>query len=144
MSSLEASQFADLAVAGAGILGVVLGVILVNYNINRKYLLFSSAFGTVLSFGVLGIYDIIVGSTHSAVVPTICLVAFLTIFNMGYGPLCYCMMAELFPDEIQHKAMSIVMVSVNQLYSFQMKYSFSYFFKLYYLFKMFLKRSIKY
>ena len=116
MSSLEASQFADLAVAGAGILGVVLGVILVNYNINRKYLLFSSAFGTVLSFGVLGIYDIIVGSTHSAVVPTICLVAFLTIFNMGYGPLCYCMMAELFPDEIQHKAMSIVMVSVIQLY----------------------------
>ena len=114
-STFDSSQYADLAVAGAGIFGVILGVVLVKCNVNRKYLLFSSAFGTVLSFGLLGIYDIIVGSTHSAVVPTICLVAFLTIFNMGYGPLCYCMMAELFPDEIQHKAMSIVMVSVNQL-----------------------------
>ena len=112
-SSLDPSQFADLAVAGAGILGVILGVILIKCKINRKFLLFSSAFGTVFSFGALGIYDLIVGSTHCSVVPTICLVAFLTIFNMGYGPLCYCMMAELFPDEIQHKAMSIVMVSVT-------------------------------
>ena len=96
--------------AGAGILGVVLGVLLVNCNINRKYLLFTSALGTVLSFGALGIYQIVT-SSNSTVVPTICLVAFLTIFNMGYGPLCYCMMAELFPDEIQHKAMSIVMVN---------------------------------
>ena len=110
MSSLDPSQFADLAVAGAGILGVIIGVVLVNCNVNRKYLLFSSAFGTVLCFAALGIYQI-VGSSDSTVVPTICLVAFLTIFNMGYGPLCYCMMAELFPDEIQHKAMSIVMVN---------------------------------
>ena len=127
--------------AGAGILGVILGVILIKCKINRKFLLFSSAFGTVFSFGALGIYDLIVGSTHCSVVPTICLVAFLTIFNMGYGPLCYCMMAELFPDDIQHKAMSIVMVSFNQLYYFQMKYSFSYFFKLYYLFKMVLLKK---
>ena len=57
-----------------------------------------------------GIYNI-VGSSDSTVVPTICLVAFLLIFNMGYGPLCYPMMAELFPDEIKHKAMSILMVN---------------------------------
>ena len=110
MSSLEASQFADLAVAGAGILGVILGVVLVNCNINRKYLLYSSTFGTVLSFGVLGIYDLLVAS-NSTVVPTICLVAFLAFFNMGYGPITNCMMAELFPEEIQQKAISIVMVN---------------------------------
>ena len=96
--------------AGAGIFGVILGVILVNCNVNRKYLLYSSAFGTVLSFGVLGIYDLLVAS-NSTVVPTICLVAFLAFFNMGYGPITNCMMAELFPEKIQHKAMSIVMVN---------------------------------
>ena len=109
MSSLNPEQFADLAVAGAGILGVIVGVVFVNCNVNRKYLLFSSAFGTVLSFGALSIYQII-GSSNSTVVPTICLVAFLTIFNMGYGPLCYCMMVELFPEESKHKCMSVVMV----------------------------------
>ena len=109
MSSLNLEQFADLAVAGAGILGVLVGVVFVNCNVNRKYLLFSSAFGTVLSFGALSIYQII-GSSNSTVVPTICLVAFLTIFNMGYGPLCYCMMVELFPEESKHKCMSVVMV----------------------------------
>ena len=109
MSSLDPAQFADLAVAAAGILGVIIGVILVNCNINRKYLLFSSAFGTVLSFAALGLYQTF-GSSNSTVVPTICLTAFLTIFNMGYGPLCYCMMAELFPEESKHKFMSILMV----------------------------------
>ena len=79
MSSLDPAQFADLAVAAAGIFGVIIGVILVNCNINRKYLLYSSAFGTVLSFGVLGIYDLLVAS-NSTVVPTICLVAFLAFF----------------------------------------------------------------
>ena len=109
MSSLDPAQFADLAVAAAGILGVIIGVILVNCNINRKYLLFSSAFGTVLSFAALGLYQTF-GSSNSTVVPTICLTAFLTIFNMGYGPLCYCMMAELFPEESKHIFMSILMV----------------------------------
>ena len=108
---MDSSQYADLAVAGAGIFGVILGVVLAKFNVNRKYLLFSSAFGTVLSFATLGIYDLI-KSSDSVVIPTVCLVTFITIFNMGFGPLCYCMMAELFPDEIQHKAMSIVMVNL--------------------------------
>ena len=97
-------------------MGVIIGVILINCNVNRKYLLFSSSFGTVLSFAALGIYNI-VGSSDSTVVPTICLVAFLLIFNMGYGPLCYPMMAELFPDEIKHKAMSVLMV--NKAYTLE-------------------------
>ena len=98
--------------AGAGILGVIIGVILINCNSNRKYLLFSSASGMVLSFAALGIYKI-VGTSDSIVVPTICLVAFILIFNMGYGPLFYPMIAELFPDEIKDKAMSIVMVTMS-------------------------------
>ena len=111
-STFDSSLYVDLAVAGAGIFGVILGVVLVKCNVNRKYLLFSSAFGTVLSFATLGIYYLVVKSSDSIVIPTLCLVTFITIFNMGFGPLCYCMMAELFPDEIQHKAMSIVMVNI--------------------------------
>ena len=111
-SNDKPKQFAELAVAGAGILGGIIGVILINCNSNRKYLMFSSASGMVLSFAALGIYKI-VGTSDSIVVPTICLVAFILIFNMGYGPLCYPMIAELFPDEIKHKAMSIVMVNMS-------------------------------
>ena len=41
---------------------------------------------------------------------TICLVLHVLLFNVGYGPLCYALMAEMLPSQIKTLQMSIVMI----------------------------------
>ena len=57
LASLDPALLSACLVAIAGLLGVILGVILVHMNFNRKKLLLGSAFGTVVSFAALGIYN---------------------------------------------------------------------------------------
>ena len=48
--------------------------------------------------------------TDIPLIPTICLVLHMLLFNVGYGPLCYSLMAEILPSHMKTKGMSIVMV----------------------------------
>ena len=56
LRSLDPALVSACLVALAGLIGVILGIILVHMNFNRKRLLLGSAFGTVVSFAGLGIY----------------------------------------------------------------------------------------
>ena len=55
--SLDPALLSACLVALAGLIGVILGIILVHMNFNRKRLLLGSAFGTAVSFAGLGIYN---------------------------------------------------------------------------------------
>ena len=57
LRSLDPALLSACLVALAGLIGVILGIILVHMNFNRKRLLLGSAFGTVVSFAGLGIYN---------------------------------------------------------------------------------------
>ena len=57
LRSLDPALLSACLVALAGLIGVILGIILVHMNFNRKRLLLGSAFGTVVSFAGFGIYN---------------------------------------------------------------------------------------
>ena len=57
LRSLDPALLSACLVALAGLIGVILGIILVHMNFNRKRLLLGSAFGTAVSFAGLGIYN---------------------------------------------------------------------------------------
>ena len=59
--------------------------------------------------GALDIYLIVKFSDFS-LTPTVCLVSHVLLFNVGYGPLTYCLMAEILPAHIRTKGMAILMV----------------------------------
>ena len=135
-------------VAIAGLIGVILGVILVQISFDRRKILLRSAFGTVVTFAALGIYNMttiidLKGENKSyfekfckycfnsslltdiPLIPTICLVLHVLLFNVGYGPLCYALMAEILPPHIRTLKMSIIMI-FGGLFGFLNLKSFSF------------------
>ena len=63
----------------------------------------------VNDWGPKNIY-LIVKFSDFQLIPTICLVSHVLLFNVGYGPLTYCLMAEILPAHIRTKGMAILMV----------------------------------
>jgi len=112
LASLEPALLSACLVAIAGLIGVILGVILVQMSFDRRKILLGSAFGTVVTFAALGIYNmtIIIDPKDIQLIPTICLVLHVLLFNVGYGPLCFALMAEILPSHIKTLKMSIVMI----------------------------------
>jgi len=112
LRSLDPALLSACLVALAGLIGVILGIILVHMNFNRKRLLLGSAFGTAVSFAGLGIYNMSanINLQDFSLTPTVCLVSHVLLFNVGYGPLTYCLMAEILPAHIRTKGMAILMV----------------------------------
>ena len=57
LASLDPALLSACLVAIAGLIGVILGVILVQMSFDRRKILLGSAFGTVVTFAALGIYN---------------------------------------------------------------------------------------
>ena len=148
LASLDPALLSACLVAIAGLIGVILGVILVQISFDRRKILLGSAFGTVVTFAALGIYNMTTiidpkGENKSyfenickyhfifslltdiPLIPTICLVLHVLLFNVGYGPLCYALMAEILPSHIKTLKMSIIMI-FGGLFGFLNLKSFSF------------------
>ncbi|XP_030761668.1 facilitated trehalose transporter Tret1-like isoform X1 [Sitophilus oryzae] len=86
---------------------------LVSNLFGRKTLLILSGVGMCLSESVLGIYDILKDSDADKVsslsfLPIISLVLYIITYNVGYGPLPWAIVAEIFPSSIRSAAGSLV------------------------------------
>ena len=57
LASLDPALLSACLIAIAGLIGVILGVILVQMSFDRRKILLGSAFGTVVTFAALGIYN---------------------------------------------------------------------------------------
>ena len=58
LASIDPALVSACLVAFAGLCGVIIGIILVKMNTNRKMILLFSAFGTAVAFAILGCYYI--------------------------------------------------------------------------------------
>ena len=109
----------------SGLFGVIIGVVLVQMNLNRKNILLFSAVGTAVAFVGLGIYGLCQSESELPLVPTICLVVHVLIFNLGYGCLGYPMMAEILPPNARALGLSLIMF-IGGLFGFVNSFSFVY------------------
>lgn len=114
----------DAANAGipASISTVIVGVcqIIATYvstlvidRLGRKPLLLFSGFIMALSGAVLGGYFFMQHDGNAADIgwlPIVCMVVFIVVFSLGYGPIPWLYMSEVFSDQIKETAMSIATV----------------------------------
>lgn len=81
---------------------------LVIERLGRKVLLQISAIGMLLSQGPLGTYCYLKDHNYDvssiAILPIICLMVFIAAYNVGYGPLPWSLMGELFPTNVKCSA----------------------------------------
>nr|AEE61928.1 unknown [Dendroctonus ponderosae] len=95
---------------------------LVSNMFGRKVLLIGSAIGMALSESILGIYDIIRAADEDKVsslsfLPIVSLVLYIITYNVGFGPLPWAVIGEIFPNSIKSSA-SALATSVCWLTSF--------------------------
>lgn len=97
-------------VAMAGLVGVITGVILVKWGINRKRLLLFSGIGTAIAFLILGIYFHYDSTGCTLLVPTLSLTSHILIFNLGFGSLGYPAITEMLPPNIRLKGLTLIQI----------------------------------
>ncbi|CAG9862029.1 unnamed protein product [Phyllotreta striolata] len=77
----------------------------------RKLLLLVSAVGMAASEAILGTYCYLKDSHYevgsASFLPVLCLMAYIFTYNMGYGPLPWVIMGEVFPPKVKSVASSI-------------------------------------
>lgn len=124
LASIDPALVSAAFVGLAGLLGVIIGVVLVQKRFNRTYILYFSAFGTSMAFLGLGIKGLVPNDDDGIPwVETLCLVLHVSIFNMGFGCLGFPMMAELLPPKIRTTCLAFIMV-LGGLFGFANSMSF--------------------
>lgn len=90
-----------------------LNYILLMNRLGRKVLLYISAAGMILSLGVFGAYFYIKDYSSREVagetpgwIPLIALMVYVVSFSIGFGPIPWLMMGEVFPSRIRGAAAS--------------------------------------
>lgn len=88
----------------------------------RKVLLIASAIGMALSESILGVYGIIRAADEDKVsslsfLPILSLVLYIITYNVGFGPLPWAVIGEIFPNSIKSSA-SALATSVCWITSF--------------------------
>lgn len=77
-------------------------------KLGRKKLILLSAAGMFLSELPLGIYSLLKDKnydvTSASVLPIICLIAYIILYNFGFGPLPWTVMGELYPTKVKSAA----------------------------------------
>ena len=103
---------ATLAVGIAKLVSTTASSLLLDH-VGRRPLLLTSAFGVTFSLSLIGL-----GSASKGIALTIvgqCL--FVTFFAVGYGPVCWIIISEVFPMKVRGTAVSIA-TALNRLTSF--------------------------
>ncbi|KAJ8942448.1 hypothetical protein NQ318_002660 [Aromia moschata] len=102
------------------ICSIILGVVqfaasfvtpLVVERLGRKVLLLVSAAGMIISEAVLGTYGYLKDHDHDvssiSFLPILCIILYIITYNVGYGPLPWTIMGELFPSNVKSAASSV-------------------------------------
>lgn len=101
--------------------------LLIMEKANRRFYLIMSSSGMFICLAALGMYlhfqSLNLSSTSLAMVPLISLVLFVVCFSVGFGPVPWMLMAELFPPEIKGIASGLA-VLVNWSSAFLITFSF--------------------
>lgn len=123
---LDMALVSAVAIAVAGLVGVLIGVVLVHRSFNRKRILLLSAVGTAVAFDALSIYFLMGLSAKSdwLWLATVCLIVHLLLFNLGYGCIGFPMMAEILPPNFRARGLTIIMV-LGGLFGFANAKSFA-------------------
>ncbi|XP_076750808.1 facilitated trehalose transporter Tret1 [Xylocopa sonorina] len=130
MDSIFKSAKSSLASAVATIIVGVVQVIasgvtpIVVDRLGRKMLLIFSGIGEVLSLGALGLYLYLQDELHSDVssfqfLPILSLIVFISTYCVGWGPLPWTVMGEMFASNVKSKASGIT-VCICWLFAFIM------------------------
>lgn len=94
--------------------------------VGRKCLLLLSAAGCGISLAIIGTYfyyDDQYGGEGFEFLPVIALIAFITFYNLGFGPLPFTILSEMFAPEIKSPAVSFA-VATNWLATFAVTKTF--------------------
>lgn len=77
-------------------------------KLGRKKLLLLSAVGMFLSEAPLGVYSLLKDKNYDvssvSVLPIICLIVYIVVYNLGFGPLPWTVMGELYPTKVKSAA----------------------------------------
>lgn len=84
-------------------------------RVGRKILLYASNFGMVISLGVFGLYFFLKqqaehdadGNPPPGWLPLVALMVYVVCFSLGFGPIPWLMMGEIFPSRIRGAAASM-------------------------------------
>lgn len=89
-------------------LGVAFVTPLVVDRLGRKMLLLISSVGMVISEAPIGTYSYLKENNYDvssiSMLPIICLILYIITYNIGYGPLPWTVMGELFPTNVKSAA----------------------------------------
>ncbi|KAJ8932854.1 hypothetical protein NQ318_017799 [Aromia moschata] len=76
----------------------------------RKFLLLLSAAGMMISEAILGIYGYLKDHDHDvssiSFLPILCIILYIVMYNIGFGPIPWTITAELFPSNVKSAATS--------------------------------------
>ncbi len=112
-ASATASIAATIGVGIANFLVTLLAVLIVD-RVGRRPMLIIGISGMVISLFVLGLgFALSAGSSGGAVgeVTAISLIAYISFFAIGLGPVFWLLISEIFPLEVRGTAMSIATVA---------------------------------
>ncbi|KAJ8932855.1 hypothetical protein NQ318_017800 [Aromia moschata] len=76
----------------------------------RRFLLLLSAAGMMISEAILGIYGYLKDHDHDvssiSFLPILCIILYIITYNIGYGPIPWTIIGELFPSNVKSAATS--------------------------------------
>lgn len=125
-STMDAAT-CTMIVGGVQVVATYISTLIVD-RLGRKPMLFGSAAVMAVSTGALGIYfhlkEINSDVSNLAWLPVTSLSLFLIVFSLGFGPIPWMFLSEIFPPSIKGPATSIACL-FNWLCSFAVTFSFN-------------------
>jgi sugar porter (SP) family MFS transporter len=114
IAGFHGASGAILATVGVGIVNVLLTLVALRLldRVGRRPLLLYGILGMVVSLGVLG-FAFLIGASSTVVawIAVVSLTAYVACFAVGLGPVFWLLIAEIYPQKIRGRAMSVATVA---------------------------------